>query len=204
MILPVSRCPSQILFAALALAVVGAAEATPESLLRNSPFLPAGNVAAVAAPQNGRLELRGIVALEGKTRFAVFDTANNRSVWLAVGESDSGLRVTAYDATSEAVTVEFEGQSVRLTMKEPQIVNVAVNLAGPVAAAPAPGLAGPQPTAGPALSEPEIQERRNRIIEELRRRRALRQTSGQPGGPPLPQPMPQGQPQPPQPPPPQP
>ncbi len=167
--------------------------AVPESLLRNSPFLPAGNPAPVAAA-GGRLELRGIVGLEGKTRFAVFDTANNRSVWLAVGESDSGLRVTAYDATSEALTVEFEGQSQRLTMKEPQIVNVAVNLTGPAAAVPTPAVTGPQPATGPALSEQEIQERRNRIIEELRRRRALRQANpagGQaPSGGPQPIPMP--------------
>ncbi len=166
------------LCATVGLAVAGAARAVPESLLRNSPFVPSGSAAPVAAPQNGRLELRGILALEGKPRFTIFDTSNNRAIWLAVGESDGGIRVAAYDAAAEAVTVELEGQSQRLTMKEAQIVNVAVSLpttgaANPVVGVPPPG-ANPPP-----VGEQEIQERRNRIIEELRRRRALRQ-SGQP------------------------
>lgn len=161
--------------AAASLLAAGAAMAVPESLLRNSPFLPAGNVAPVAAPQSGRLELRGIFGLDGKPRFTIFDTSNNRAVWLAVGESDAGIRVGAYDAAAEAVTVELEGQSVRLTMKEAQIINVAVALP---ATNPTPGMAaGGGVNPAPPANEQEIQERRNRIVEELRRRRALRQTS---------------------------
>ena len=186
-----SRFVSHVFCAGVLVFAAHRAVAMPESLVRNSPFLPAGNVAPVNAP-NGRLEFRGVVSLDGTTRFTIFDTSTNRAVWLAVGESDGGLRVAAYDASAEAVTVELEGQSVRLTMKEAQIVSVAV----------APPAAGPQnggPVAGPGLAPPpnvkEIQERRARIIEELRRRRALRQ-GGQPGGPPIPQPMPQGQSQP--------
>ncbi|HLP01607.1 MAG TPA: hypothetical protein VK163_06250 [Opitutaceae bacterium] len=165
---------SRLAFAAGALLLGAApiARAVPESLLRNSPFLPAGNAAPVTVAQNGRLELRGIVSLDGKPRFTVFDTSTNRAVWLAVGESDGGLRVAAYDASAEAITVEFEGQSVRLTMKEAQIVSVAVSL-------PTTGGGPAQPGAAvnpaPPANEQEIQERRNKIIEELRRRRAMRQ-----------------------------
>ena len=169
--------------AALFLAAAGAASAAPESLLRNSPFAPTGNAAASAAPQSGRLELHGILAIGGKPRFSILDTSTGRGAWLAVGESEGGIRVAAFDAGPEAVTVEYEGQSVRLTMKEAQIVNVAVTLPIP-AANPAPG----QPTAGanPATpaNEQEIQERRNRIVEELRRRRALRQSNQPPPAPP--------------------
>lgn len=160
--------------------VAGAVLAVPESLLRNSPFLPSGNAAPVAAPQNGRLELRGILTMDGKPRFTIFDTSNNRATWLAVGESEGGIKVAAFDAAAEAVTVELEGQSVRLTMKEAQIVNLAVTMPTPNAGAQ-PGAVTP---AAPA-NEQEIQERRNRIIEELRRRRALRQ-SGQNQPPPPP------------------
>lgn len=177
------RLSSSALCAAALFAAAGPARAVPESLLRNSPFLPAGNVASVAAPQNGRLELRGILALDGKPRFTIFDTSNNRAVWLAVGESDGGIRVGAYDAAAEAVTVELEGQAVRLTMKEAQIINVAVAMPStspnPMAGMPA----GVNPA--PPANEQEIQERRNRIVEELRRRRALRQ-----GNQPKPQPTP--------------
>ncbi|MBK8475603.1 MAG: hypothetical protein IPL39_04645 [Opitutaceae bacterium] len=170
-----SRRLSSLALCAAVLLAAGPASAVPESLLRNSPFLPAGNVAPVAAPQNGRLELRGILALGGKPKFTIYDTSNNRAVWLAVGENDGGIRVAAFDAAAEAVTVELEGQAVRLTMKEAQIVNVAVSLpttnVNPVAGQP--GQPGVNPA--PPANEQEIQERRNRIVEELRRRRALRQ-----------------------------
>ena len=91
------------------LAATGSARAVPESLLRNSPFMPAGNVAPVQSATAGRLELRGILALDGKPRFTIFDTSNNRAIWLAVGESEGGIRVSAYDAAAEAVSVELEG-----------------------------------------------------------------------------------------------
>jgi hypothetical protein len=61
-------------------------------------------------------------------------------------------------------------------MKEAQIVSIAVTL--PTTAGPA-ATATPGVNPAPPANEQEIQERRNRIIEELRRRRALRQT-GQP------------------------
>lgn len=175
-----------LLALALLLAAGGAARAVPESLLRRNPFQPAGNVAPVAQPQNGRLELRGILGLDGKPRFTIFDTSNNRAVWLAVGESDGGIRVAAFDAAAEAVTVELEGQSVRLTMKEAQIVNVAVSLPTTPTPTPAGGPAQPGVNPAPVVNEQEIQERRNRIIEELRRRRALRQAGQQPPAPPPP------------------
>lgn len=161
---------------AVALVLAGvAARAVPESLLRNSPFQPEQGGPQVAAAQNGRFELRGMMSLGGKPRFTIFDTSNSRGVWLGVGENDGAIKVAAFDAVAEAVTVEFEGQSLRLTMKEAQIVNVAVALpaAAPVVGNP------PAPGANPAPppNEREIQERRNRIIEELRRRRALRQAN---------------------------
>ena len=162
-----------MLCAAAALLAAVPAWAVPESLLRNSPFMPSGSAAAVQPTQPGRLELRGILAMGGTPRFTIFDTSNNRAVWLAVGESDGGIRVSAYDPSVEAVTVELDGQSQRLTMKEAQIVNVAVAMPTPSA-----NVMPSQPAAAnpvPAANEQEIQERRNRIVEELRRRRALRQ-----------------------------
>ncbi len=169
---------------AAGLASAGAVRAVPETLLRKNPFQPAGNAQPVAQPQNGRLELRCILSLDGKPRFTIFDTSNNRAIWLAVGESEGGIRVEAYDAAAEAVTVALEGQSVRLTMKEAQIVNVAVSMPAPGASAPAAiGTPAPGVNPPPPANEQEIQERRNRIIEELRRRRALRQAGQQPQSP---------------------
>lgn len=149
--------------------------AVPESLLRNSPFQPEKSVGPQAPSQTGRYEMRGIATIDGKTRLSIFDTSNNNAVWLAVGESEGGVKVAAYDAVAEAVTVEFEGQSARLTMKESQIINVAVPTpsANPAVGTPPP----PGVNQAAPANEQEIQERRNKIIEELRRRRALRQAN---------------------------
>lgn len=157
-------------------------QAVPESLVRNSPFQPEKGAAPAATPQVGRFELRGIFTLDGKARFTVFDTTTNKALWLAVGESEAGIKVAAYDAAAEAVTIECEGQSSRLTMKEAQIVNVAVALPA-VAPTTTGGTPPPAVNPGPPANEQEIQERRNRIIEELRRRRALRQANRQQNSP---------------------
>jgi hypothetical protein len=61
-----------------------------------------------------------------------------------------------------------------LKMKEAQIVSVAVAQPPPNVPGMAPVPPGTSAAAVPAGSEAEIQARRNKIIEELRRRRALR------------------------------
>ena len=172
-----------LLAAALLHASVGVAFAVPESLLRNSPFVPTGGASAAAAPQAGRIELHGILDIDGKLRFSILDTSTGRGAWLAVGESEGGIRVAAFDAAAEAVTVECEGQSTRLTMKAAEIINIAVPVPS-AAPAVAPGVnpAGVNPA--PPANEQEIQERRAKIIEELRRRRALRQSGQQQPPPP--------------------
>ena len=187
----IRRLLSPALLAA-ALLHASVAFAVPESLLRNSPFVPTGGASAAKAPQVGRIELHGIFDIDGKPRFSLLDTSTGRGAWLAVGESEGGIRVAAFDAAAEAVTVECEGQSTRLTMKAAEIINIAVPAVAS-AATPGANTAGVNPA--PPANEQEIQERRAKIIEELRRRRALRQggqPGGQPGGPPIPQPMPQG------------
>jgi hypothetical protein len=155
----------------------------PESLLRNSPFQPENAGAQASAAQGTRFELRGIATIDAVTRFSIFDTSTNRAVWLAVGESEGGARVAAFDAVAEAVTLECEGQSTRLVMKEAKIIDVPVSIPATVAAVSSPGGAPAAVNPAPPANEQEIQERRNKIIEELRRRRALRQT-GQPQPPP--------------------
>jgi len=170
--------------AALFLAAAGVAWAVPESLLRNSPFVPTGGASTAPAPQGARLELHGILVIDGKPRFSILDTSTGRGAWLSVGESEGSIRVAAFDAAAEAVTVECEGQSTRLTMKVAEIVNVAVTLPAAAAVNPAAGGAPAGVNPAPPANEQEIQERRAKIIEELRRRRALREPGQQQPPPP--------------------
>jgi len=166
------------------------ASAAPDSLVRNSPFTPAGGPATPAATQAPRLELRGMFSLGGAPSFAIFDTTTQKAFWLGLNQTEGNVRVTGYDPAANAVTAEVDGQPQRLVMKEAQIITMVAPPPMP-AAGSGPGPGGPGLVPGAAPTEQEIQERRNRIIEELRRRRALRmgQPPSAPGQPPPPVPV---------------
>ena len=171
--------PLVVLAASLALATPG--HAVPESLKHGSPFLPPGQTdASSPAAVPGRFELRGLISLGGVRRFSIFDNSTGHGIWLALNESDRGIRATAFDAAAEALTIETDGQPQRLVMKKPQIVTMVAPVVPVAVAGVAPLPGGPAVGTAPP-TEQEIQERRNRIVEELRRRRALRQAAQQPG-----------------------
>ena len=163
-----------------AIALVCGASAGTESLVSNSPFLPQS--AVVQGPGNGvldRFELRGVASIGGVPTFSIYDTTNNRGYWIPLSGSESGVRVASYDAATEAVVVEGDGGSRRLFLKEAQIQTMMPPTPVNVGAVPPQG--SPLPAASGATTEQEMAERRQRIIEELRRRRALRQqTQAQP------------------------
>jgi hypothetical protein len=165
--------------AVLALACGGFAGT--ESLVSNSPFLPQS---AVTQPtSNGVLdnfELRGVASFGGTPTFSIYDTTNNRGYWIPLSGTEAGVRVASYDAATEAVVIEGSSGSRRLFLKEAQIQTMMPPAPVNVGNVPPQGSPLP-PAAGAVTTEQEMAERRQRIIEELRRRRALRQqTQGQP------------------------
>jgi hypothetical protein len=177
-----------VLTAALAL---GPGAAALDSLLRNSPFMPLAAPVVEAPPSNqlDRYELRGVSSLGGTAMFSVFDNATGRSFWLRQGDTVEGISVQHYDPGSEAVTLAGSGQTKRLQLKEAQIVTMATPPPQPTMqvppSMPQPGGAGGVVAGGARAqpSEQEINERRQAIVEELRRRRALRQQALQSGQP---------------------
>jgi len=167
--------------AAASIALVCGAFAGTESLVSNSPFLP--QTAITQTTSSGvldRFELRGVASFGGVPTFSVYDTTNNRGYWIPLNGSESGVRIASYDPATEAVVVEGEGGSRRLFLKEAQIQTMMPP--APVNVGVVPSQGAPLPAAaGTVTTEQEMAERRQRIIEELRRRRALRQqTQGQP------------------------
>lgn len=150
-----------------------------DGLVANSPFLPQS-----AVPQGGstgaldKYELRGVASFGGVPTFSIYDTTTNRGYWIGLEGSEGGLRVASYDAEREAVVLEGEGGARRLFLKEAQIQTI---VAPPVGAAAFPVQGSPLPVISGGLpSEQEMAERRQRIIEELHRRRALRQSQQSP------------------------
>lgn len=169
------------------------AAAVLDSLLHNSPFMPLSAPVVEAPPSNqlDRYELRGVSSLGGIAMFSIFDNATGRSFWVRQGETVEGIGIQHYDIASETVTLAGSGQTKRLQLREAQIVTMAV--APPQAtmqaqpAIPQPGgMTTGGPPGGPPRAQPseqEINERRQAIVEELRRRRALRQQALQSGQP---------------------
>ncbi len=160
-------------------AFVCSANAGIDGLVANSPFLPQS-----AVPQGGstgaldKYELRGVASFGGVPTFSIYDTTTNRGHWIGLDASEGGLRVASYDPQREAVVLEGEGGSRRLFLKEAQIQTL---MAPPVGLAVFPAQGTPLPViSGGMPSEQEMAERRQRIIEELRRRRALRQNQQSP------------------------
>lgn len=175
-----TRIESNLLrkLAAAILAATGCTmHAGVENLVSNSPFLPQSAVAQAAGSSGSldRYELRGVASFNGVPTFSVYDTTNNRGYWIPLNSSQDGIRIASYDASREAVVIEGEGASKRLVLKEAQIQTMTVAVPPPQAV---PGVVQgtPLPAAPGAINtEQEMAERRQRIIEELRRRRAARQ-----------------------------
>lgn len=160
------------------LVLAASAHCGTEGLVTNSPFLPQS---AVAQSGNSgvldKYELRGVASFGGVPTFSIYDATTNRGFWIPLEASEGGLRVASYDAAREAIVLEGEGGSRRLFLKEAQIQSL---VAAPVAQQVFPVGALLPAAAGAMASEQEMAERRQRIIEELRRRRALRQQPNSP------------------------
>ncbi len=146
---------------------------------RGSPFLPAdfdkGTEAPPATGPLEKMELRGIMSVDGIYSFSLFDTSIGKGFWIDLHESVQGVTVVAYDEVNERVTLEGSGETKNLKLKEAKIIALKV-------APPASGQA--QPVATPQgrqskgtinqLSDDQVRDRMKNVAEEIRRRRAAR------------------------------
>lgn len=195
------RLRSLSLLASLALVLAVRAET---KLAPNSPFAPPDGSAAVAT-DNQPLELRGILADAEGYRFSVYDPAKKSGQWVRLNEPGHDFTVKTHDVARDTVTLDFQGRSLALTLRTAKVVGVAVT--APEAPAASYAGNGPRPTGGPTgpgpvpkPPTPEEAARFNRAVEEINRRRSLREksslpvpgptpTPGTPGAGPMPRPQ---------------
>lgn len=111
--------------------------------------------------------------------FSVFDMAANRNYWVAEGES-KGVTVRDYDERAHTLSVEHQGRSLTLQLKQSTIQ------AGAPGMSPQgmhPGMPQPMPPGSPGAPVAEGGGAETRRLEavaaEVRRRRALRAASAQ-------------------------
>lgn len=169
------------------LVLAAAARGADPALAPSSPFAPPDGSSAVASAENQPLELRGILADGGGYRFSVYDPAKKSGQWVRLNESGREFTVKTHDVARDMVTLDYQGRMLTLTLHSAKVVGVAVAepTSGPRAGSSMPG-AGPQPKP----STPEDAVRFNRAVEEINRRRALREKGVNPSPGPMPMPNP--------------
>ena len=163
---------------------LGLAARADTTLAPTSPFLPPDGATAAVA-ENQPLELRGIMFDGGGYRFSVYDPARHAGQWVRLNEPGHEFTVKTHDAARDAVTVDFQGRGLTLNLHTAKVVGLA--LPDPTAG-PRPTVGAPGPGPVPKPPTPEEAARFNRAVEEINRRRALREKN--PGPLPMPQPKP--------------
>jgi hypothetical protein len=169
--------------------VAGPAARGGTSLTAKSPFLPANAAVDPGSAEATPLELRGILADAGGYRFSIYDPARHTGQWVRLNEPGHDFTVRTHDVARDTVTLDYQGRVLTLPLRTAKVTGLAVT-------EPAAGTAtGPRPTAGapgfgsgpvPRPPTPEETARYNRAVEEIARRRALREK----GPVPLPGPTP--------------
>jgi hypothetical protein len=160
-----------VLSAVLFSTVAGGALHAVHDISIISPFIPAQGGGAPVAAENTPLELRGIIGSNGDYLFGLYDPAKNKGEWVGLNEKGADFVVKSHDASAHTVTVEFQGRTLNLALKQAQISSVA---AMPT---PAPGAGGGNQTAVIKPTQADEARRLETIAAEVRRRRALRQSA---------------------------
>lgn len=162
--------PSARLLGLLAGLALGLPARAGTTLAPSSPFAPPDGAAA-AAGENQPLELRGIMMDGGGYRFSVYDPARKSGQWVRLNETGHDFTVRSHDVARDTVTLDFQGRVMTLSLRTAKVVGVAVTEPAGPRPTPGPPGAGPVPRPG----SPEEAARFNRAVEEINRRRALRE-----------------------------
>jgi hypothetical protein len=127
-------------------------QAEPAGLARESPFLPTG-IPALAAGSGEAYELAGISTMGRQTSVNIYDKIGKKGLWIAVGETASGITVSKYDSARELVVIRVAGTEKILALRK-----AASSTARPGAIPPPPVAAGfnipPPPTVVPVALAP--------------------------------------------------
>jgi hypothetical protein len=140
---PMFPTPSKLTLLLLGIAITAPtaqADVDLQSLVTRSPF-GEGKTGA-GGERVGSLEFRGYYVDNGITYFSIYNPSSKSSVWVAQGETSTSpfaVSVKNFDSEKNAVTLESNGQSMRLSLHEAVIVKM--DLPAPPAATPNNGAA---------------------------------------------------------------
>ena len=120
-----------------------------QNLVTRSPF-GEGKTGA-GGERVGSLEFRGYYVDNGITYFSIYNPSSKSSVWVAEGETTTtpfAVSVKNFDLEKNAVTLESNGQSMRLALHEPVILKMELPA---IPATPPANNNGATPTAATAV-----------------------------------------------------
>lgn len=160
----------------LALVVLGipgaAAAVSLDGLVANSPFMPPQEQAAApVVTENASVEFRGMIATRDGVLFGLYDRTRNVGAWVREREKSAEFQVQSYDASSDLVTVDYQGRKFTLPLSTSRIATAAASAVP--RPAPVPGAAAPVAV----NAAPADAARLESVAAEVRRRRALRQAA---------------------------
>jgi len=115
---------------------------------------------------------------DGLVLVNLYDPATKQAQWVPVdGPADGGVTVTSYDESSGRLSLNKAGQPLTLALKQAKVSLLALPPATPTAApaAAAPAAAGDNQENRRAQFARNLPPEAQAMIEEIRRRRALRQ-----------------------------
>lgn len=124
MFLPPSKFALLLLGIALTAPTVRA-DVDLQSLVTRSPF-GEGKIGA-GGERVGSLEFRGYYVDNGITYFSIYNPSSKSSVWVAEGEVSTtpfAVSVKNFDPDKNAVTLESNGQSMRIALHDPVILKM--------------------------------------------------------------------------------
>jgi hypothetical protein len=157
-------------------AAIGLAGSLRADLAPASPFLPpnAAGAAASAGGPAGPIELRGIMPTADGVAYCIYDTAKKKDVWVRMNDTGHDFVVRSSEPGSDSVRVDYQGRSLKLTLKAPKVTSAGpANAAGPAVVQRdlAPG--------APNMNPGEEQKRLDAVAQEVRRRRQEREKAAQ-------------------------
>ena len=151
-----------------------------DGLAADSPFMPKQEAsAAPVATENATVEFRGMITMKDGVYFGLYDRNKNASAWVKQDDKGGDFVVRSYDASSDMVSVTYQGQSFTLPLSTSKIGTAVASAVQPANAQPMIS-GGGRVIAVPAGGQKAAidPQRMESVAAEVRRRRALRQASG--------------------------
>jgi hypothetical protein len=157
------------IFALLPLVMAGAFEASAQTALKDSPFLPPSTAAAASKGETA-YELSGMSVAGKATLLSITRVRDKRSFWVPVGQTNGEITAISYDPKTDQATIRAEGQLLTLSMRKSAVTAAPVGRPQPMPATPQtrpaalPPVAIPPP---PANSQEEKETEARMLVTDL-------------------------------------